>query len=88
MILMMINGVYGGGAFVFFLFRLLNVQAGIDMKDLFIAYVTRIAFVRWCLLLHFCKDGRVLFQPSSRRAVYVQDQFLQLFGLDFETPAR
>jgi len=38
MILMMINGVYGGGAFVFFLFRLLNVQAGIDMKDLFIAY--------------------------------------------------
>lgn len=38
MILMMINGVYGGGAFVFFLFRLLNVQAGISMKNLFIAY--------------------------------------------------
>lgn len=38
MILMMVNGLYGGGAFVFFLFRLLNVQANISMQDLFIAY--------------------------------------------------
>lgn len=38
MILMMINGVYGGGAFVFFLFALLYNQLGISMKALFIGY--------------------------------------------------
>lgn len=38
LILMMINGVYGGGAFVFFLFSILYEHAHISLKYLFIGY--------------------------------------------------
>jgi len=38
MILMMVNGVYGGGAFVFFLFSVLYFHLHISMKMLFVAY--------------------------------------------------
>ena len=41
MILMMINGVYGGGAFVFFLFSLLYNHAHVSMRSLFIGYFRR-----------------------------------------------
>lgn len=53
MILMMINGVYGGGAFVFFLFSILYNNAHVSMKDLFVGYgilgcfIVVIAFFVW-----------------------------------------
>lgn len=63
MILMMINGLYGGGAFVFFLFRLLNLQANISMRDLFIAYGILGCFIVIVALLFwprrsFAKEGK------------------------------